>query len=71
MNEHGDLRKIGFVGYAEMYLHQCSKESKSDDEIDIKVYTELVALDTKLGTSAAEQLFECVYNTLRIDLIKV
>ena len=54
-----------------MYLDQCSKESKSDDDIDIKVYTQLVALDTKLGISAEEQLFECVYNTLRMDLIKV
>ena len=71
MNEQEECRKKGFVGYAEMYLHQCSKELKSDDEIDIKVYTQLVELDSKLGTSAAEQLFECIYSTLRIDLIKV
>ena len=50
---------------------RCYKESKSDDEIDIQVYTQLVELDSRLGTTAAEQLLSCVRLTQRWDLIKV
>ena len=71
VNEHEECRKKGFVGYAEMYLHQCSKELKSDDEIDIKIYTQLVELDSKLGTSAPEQLLQILFHTTRFDIIKV
>ena len=76
MNKHGNLRKNGFVGFAHRYLQEFYKEqfnigSKTDDEIDIHIYTKLVELDSKLGTSAVEQLFECVKTSLRLNLIKV
>jgi len=59
------------VGFAHAYLDRCKKESKTDDEIDIQVYTKLVELDSRLDTTAAEQLFSCVKLTQRLDLIKV
>ena len=59
VNKYGKLRKANFVGFAELYLQQYNKESKSIDEIDDEVYSKLVELDTKLGTTASEQLFSC------------
>ena len=70
----GDLRKLGplrWVGFAHFYLQRCKEKLQSDDEIDIKVYTRLVKLDTRLGTTAAEQLLFCIRYSLRLDLIKV
>ena len=52
-------------------MEQCLEKSKSEDTIDIEVYTKLVELDTRLGKTAAEQLFECLFFTLRLDIIKV
>ena len=54
-----------------MFLVRCDKDSKSDDELDIQVYTKLMELDFKLGLTAAEQLFYCVKFTKRLDFIKV
>ena len=71
VNEYEDLRRNGFVGFAQEYLGRCEMKSNSEDEIDVKVYDKLVALDTKLGTTAAEQLFDCLVYTLRLDVIKV
>ena len=71
VNEYESLRKKGYVGFAEVYLKRCDKESKSDDEIDKEIYTKLVKLDTRLGTTAGEQLFGCVFYTLNLDIIKV
>ena len=65
------MQKTDFVGFASEYLWRCEKESKSDEEIDIQVYTKLVKLDSRLGTTAAEQLLHCVAHTQRLDLIKV
>ena len=59
------------MGFAHAYLVRCEKESKSDNEIDIQVYTKLVELDSRLDITAAEQLFYCVIKTQRLDLIKV
>ena len=58
-------------GYASEYLKRCNKESKSNDNINKEVYTKLVELDTRLGTTASEQLYGCVFNTLNLDIIKV
>ena len=52
-------------------MNQCNKESKSDDKIDKEFYNELVELDTRLGTTASEQLFMCLWHTSRSDIIKV
>ena len=57
--------------YAGLYLHRCNKESKSDDEIDIEVFTRLSELDSKLGTPASEQLLQIILRTTRSDIIKV
>ena len=60
-----------------MYLKRCDEQSKSDDDIDIdhvidiNVYTELVQLDFKLGTTASNQLAEAFAFTTRSDIIKV
>ena len=71
MNEYETIRKTNLVGFANLYLLRCNKESKSDDEIDKEVYSKLVELDTRLGTTASEQLFGCVFYTLNLDIIKV
>ena len=36
-----------------------------------EVYTKLVELDTRLGKKASRQLYECLENTTRSDIIKV
>ena len=71
MNEYEILRKKNFLGFANVYLWRCNKESKSDDKIDKEFYNELVELDTRLGTTASEQLFKCLEKTTRSDIIKV
>ena len=50
---------------------RCNKESKSNDKINKEVYTKLVELETRLGKKASEQLYECLWNTTRSDIIKV
>ena len=57
--------------YAGEYLYRCDKESKSDDEMDMQVFQQLIELDTKLGTAASEQLFSYLLYTTRLDIIKV
>ena len=69
MYRYESLRELNYVGFAHFYLKQCSE--KSNDKIDIEVFTELVALDAELGTTASTQLYWCVYYTLRLDIIKV
>ena len=68
MNENEELRKGRF---ARLYLAKYDEQSKSDEEIDIQVYAKLIKLDSKLGTTASEQLLWCMIYTLRLDLIKV
>ena len=72
VNEYENLRKEGWVGFAEVYLWRCDEEWKTyKDEIDKEIYTKCVELDTRLGTTAAEQLIGCVQYTLNLDIIKV
>ena len=71
MSEYVSLREANFVGFAHVYLKQCTNESKSDDKIDEEVYSKLVELDTRLGTTASEQLFGSLCQTTRSDIIKV
>ena len=71
MNEYEYLRQNNWVGFAEVYLDRFNTESKSNDEIDIEVYTKLLQLDSKLGTRASEQLFGCLSKTSRSGVIKV
>ena len=71
MNEYKELRRTGALGFAHAYLDRWNKESKSDDQIDIKIYTKLVQLDLRLGTTASEQFTICLNYTTRSDIIKV
>ena len=71
MTEYKKLREEGWVGFAEVYLEQCDKESKSGDIADVQLYGKLVELDTRLGTTAGSQLYRCLYYTTRWDIIKV
>ena len=65
------LRENGYVGYAHNYLQQCWNESELTNKADVAIYKQLLEIDAKLGTTQSEQLYECVFNSLRIDLIKV
>ena len=64
-------REFGFVGYASKYLQECWDESKLKNQADVTVYKQLLEIDSILGTTQSEQLFECVNYSLRMDLIKV
>ena len=70
VNENERVKKANYDGFGHVY-YQRYKESKSEDEIDKEVYTKLVKLDTKLGTSPSKQLFMCIFFTLDPDIIKV
>ena len=59
------------VGFASLYLWRCNEESKFNDEISVHVYNNLINIDSRLGTTATEQLFFCVFYSLRYDLIEV
>ena len=63
--------KYGFVGYADYYLQGCWDESELKNKADVSIYKQLLEIDTKLGTTQSEQLFTCVFHSLRIELIKV
>ena len=70
--EYEELReKHGYVGYADYYLENCWNEPKLKNKADVPIYKQLLEIDSKLGTTQSEQLFECVFNSLRMDLIKV
>ena len=71
MNEYESLRRDGWTGFAQVYLKQSDEESKSNSEINKEIYNKLVELDTRLGTTASEQLYKCVGRTLNLDIIKV
>lgn len=58
-------------GFGELYLRLHDEKSKSDNEIDIQAYAKLIDLDSKLGVTASEQLYMCIYYSSRLDLIKV
>ena len=63
--------KFGYVGYANYYLQGCWDESELTNKAEVAVYKQLLEIDSKLGTTQTEQLFECVFNTVRMDLIMV
>ena len=69
--EYDELRKYGFVGYAHYYLHECWNESELKNKADLTIYKQRIEIDSKLGTTQSEQLFWCVFNSLRMDIIKV
>ena len=71
-NEFDVLReKLGYVGYANYYIHNCWDESKLKNKADVKIYKQLLEIDSKLGTTQSEQLRWCLSYSPRKDLIKV
>ena len=70
-NNFDVLREHGFVGYANYYLRRCYDESELVNKADTTIYRQLLDIDSQLGTRQAEQLFECVFYSVRMDLIKV
>ena len=71
MEEVHELYSWLDVGFASKYLERFDEESKSDREIDREIYAKLVQLDSRLGTKASKQLYYCLKNTTRSDIIKV
>ena len=71
-NKFDELReKRGFVGYANFYVYKCWDKSELKNKADVAVYKQLLEIDSKLGTTQTEQLFQCIFYSLRLDLIKV
>jgi len=71
VTEYEKLREDNYVGFAQVYLKRCDRESQTENIADVQLYTKLVELDTRLGTTATKQLFWCLKYSLRLDLIKV
>ena len=71
-NDYDELRqKYNWVGYAHYYLGQCHDDSELMNEAETEIYRKLLEIDSKLGTTQTEQLFRCVFYSVRMDLIKV
>jgi len=71
-NEFDVLREeLGYVGYADYYLQGCWDESELKNQADATIYKQLLEIDSKLGTTQSEQLFQCVFHSLRMVIIKV
>ena len=70
-NTFDELRGRGYVGYAHYYLRKCYDFSELENKAVIENYIELLEIDAKLGTTQTEQLFGCVFESVRMDLIKV
>ena len=71
-NEFDELREeYGFVGFASYYLRGSYDESNLKNKAEISIYKQLLEIDSQLGTTQTEQLFWCVFYSVRMDLIKV
>ena len=70
-NNFDVLLEKGFVGFAHYYLQGCLDESELKNKADVTVYKQLLEIDSKLGTTQSEQLLKCVFNSVRIEIIKV
>ena len=69
--EFDELREDDFVGYAHYYLQECWDEFELQNKADMQIYKKLLEIDSKLGTTQTEQLFQCVFYSLRMNLIEV
>ena len=63
--------ELGYVGYANYYIHRCWNESELKNNADVAVYKQLLEIDSELGTSQSEQLRCCLFYSPRKDLIEV
>ena len=71
LDDYDEIREYGYVGYANYYLKKCWDESELKNKADVTIYKQLLEIDAKLGTTQSEQLFWCVFYSLRMDLIEV
>ena len=71
LNDYDKMRESNHAGYASYYLFKCWDKSELKNKADVTTYKKLLEIDSKLGTTQTEQLFECVFYSLRIDLIEV
>ena len=71
VNENECVRTANYIGFAHVYFERCYEESASDNEINKEIYTKLIELDTRFGTTPSEQLFKCIYYTLDFHILKV
>ena len=71
VDKHYKVRELGYVGYANYYLRVCWNESEFENKADVTIYKQLLEIDSKLGTTQAEQLFECLRLSPREDLLEV
>ena len=67
---YDDLSGYGY-SYAELYLSKCWDENEMINNADVTIYKQILEIDLKLGVTHTQQLFDCVYHSYRIDLIKV
>ena len=71
-NDFDELREnLGYVGFADYYLRKSYDKSELKNKADITIYKQLLEIDSQLGTTQTEQLFQCVFHSVRMDLIKV
>ena len=70
-DDYDRMKSIGGTGYADLYLNMCYNELKMINQADNYVYGLLVDIDSKLGMASSLQLFRCLLQTTRWDLIKV
>lgn len=54
------------LGFAAYYCYKCK-----DERMNVAIFEKLVEVDAKLGITPAEQLFDCLEYTARLDVIKV
>ena len=69
--EYDALREVGWVGYAHYYLEKCWNESELKYKADVTIYKQILEIDSKLGATHSEQLYQFVFRSLQIDFIKV
>ena len=71
MFDYDVLRENDYVGYVNYYVFNCWDKSELKNKADVTIYKQLLEIDAKLGATQSEQLFGCVFYSLRMDLIKV
>ena len=69
--DYETIREYGYTGFAEYYLTKCWESSILMNKADVTLYKQLLEIDAKLGLTQTEQLFICVFRTLRMDLLEV
>ena len=67
-NAYDELRRNSYIGFAEFYLRECSEKSY---KINVSTFKRLLEIDSQLGTTQEEQLFECFCYPIQISVIKV